>query len=54
MSVMGASSPADPDNEVTPRVRRLARDAVVRMAFSATCSVGIAALLLLLAHGLGR
>ncbi|QYJ04734.1 hypothetical protein KUV85_03360 [Nocardioides panacisoli] len=54
MSVMGANSPARPDAAHAPRVRDMAREAVLRMAFSATVSLALAALLLVLAYGIGR
>ena len=40
--------------EPTPRVRELARAALLRMAFSAGVSVALALCLLLLAYGAGR
>jgi hypothetical protein len=57
MSVMGAGAAghtgAAPDPAREPRVRELAREAVVLMAFSAGISVAVA-LLLLIADGVGR
>jgi hypothetical protein len=52
MSVMRADRSAPP--AAAPRVRELARAAVVRMLFSAAVSVSVALALLLLARGLGR
>lgn len=54
MSVMGASSPAPPDHARPPRVREMARAAALQMAFSAVVSLGLAALLLMVAYGTGR
>lgn len=54
MSVMGASTPAEPDGARTPRVRDMAREAMARMVFSAAVSCAVALGLLALAHGLGR
>lgn len=54
MSVMGAGNPAPPDAAQAPRVREMARAALLQMTFSALVSVGLVAILLVVAHGTGR